>query len=105
MSRTISVSELQTELNRKTVLLLDVRREADYQADAQRLPGAERRDPAEIDAWIASLPQDRAVVLYCMRGGSVSNGVLDRLLAQGVPARYLEGGLEAWKQAQSAPVR
>jgi len=45
------------------------------------------------------VPRDRDVVIYCVRGGSVSNGVLDRLQAAGVKARYIEGGIEGWKTA------
>jgi len=39
------------------------------------------------------------VVIYCVRGGSVSNAVVDRLQAAGVKARFVEGGLEAYKAA------
>ena len=45
------------------------------------------------------MPKDRDVVIYCVRGGSVSNSVLDRLQAAGIRARYIEGGLEGWKAA------
>ncbi len=36
-------------------------------------------------------------MVYCIRGGSVSNSVVDKLLAAGVSARYIEGGWEVWK--------
>jgi rhodanese-related sulfurtransferase len=32
-----------------------------------------------------------------VRGGSVSNSVVDQLQAKGVKARFIEGGFEAWK--------
>jgi rhodanese-related sulfurtransferase len=32
-----------------------------------------------------------------VRGGSVSNAVVDALQAKGLKARFIEGGLEAWK--------
>jgi rhodanese-related sulfurtransferase len=38
-------------------------------------------------------------VIYCARGGSVSNNVLDRLLNKKIQARYIEGGIAAWKAA------
>jgi len=38
-------------------------------------------------------------VIYCVRGGAVSNSVVDRLQAAGVKARYIEGGIEAYKAA------
>lgn len=96
MTRTLSAAELAAQ--REAVELLDVRRKADRDADPQGIPGAQWRNPEEIDQWIAELPRDKDVVIYCARGGSVSNSILDRLLAEGHRARYLEGGLAAWKQ-------
>jgi len=81
------------------MLLLDVRRKTDYDADTDTLPGAEWRNPENVDEWAKTLPQDKTVVLYCSRGGSVSNQVLDRLLARNLRAQYLEGGIAAWKSA------
>jgi rhodanese-related sulfurtransferase len=63
------------------------------------LPGALRKDPEQVDAWAGDMPKDKDVVIYCVRGGSVSNTVLDVLLDKGIRARYLEGGIEAWKQS------
>jgi rhodanese-related sulfurtransferase len=34
-----------------------------------------------------------------VRGGSVSNSVVDQLQAKGVKARFIEGGFEAWKSS------
>jgi rhodanese-related sulfurtransferase len=39
------------------------------------------------------------VVIYCARGGSVSNSVVDRLQAEGIKARFIEGGIEGYKAA------
>lgn len=81
------------------VLVLDVRREADYRASNEIVPGAFWKDPARIDAWISAVPKNHDVVIYCVRGGAVSNEVVDRLQAEGVRARYIEGGIEAYKAA------
>lgn len=80
-------------------MALDVRRGDDYSASSDIIPGATWHDPAKIDTWIDSVPKDRDVVIYCVRGGSVSNSVLDRLLAEGIQARYIEGGIEGVKSA------
>ncbi len=48
----------------------------------------------------ALLETRRDVVIYCARGGSVSNKVLDSLLDKKLQARYIEGGIAAWKEAQ-----
>jgi rhodanese-related sulfurtransferase len=87
------------KLNPDRALVLDVRRAADYAASNEIIPGAFWKDPEKIDAWITALPKTQDVVIYCVRGGSVSNSVIDRLHAEGIKARYIEGGIEAYKAA------
>ncbi len=82
-----------------STLVFDVRPEADYAASDEIIPGAMWKNPDKIDVWIGALPLTQDVVIYCVRGGSVSNSVVDRLHAAGVKARYIEGGLEAYKAA------
>lgn len=82
-----------------TALVFDVRREADYAASDEIIPGAMWKNPDKIDAWIGAVPRTLDVVIYCVRGGAVSNAVVDRLHAAGVKARYIEGGLAAYKAA------
>lgn len=77
-------------------ILLDVRRKADYEQAPQMLPGATWRNPQKIDTWIQSLPQDSAVVTYCVKGGPVSQSTVDRLRMEGFSASFLEGGIKAW---------
>lgn len=86
-------------LNPDSALIFDVRREADYAASNETLPGALWKNPDKIDAWIGALPLTQDVVIYCVRGGTVSNTVVDRLQAAGVKARFIEGGIEAYKAA------
>jgi len=88
-----------TDLNPDTTLVFDVRREADYAASSETIPGALWKNPDKIDAWIGAVPRTLDVVIYCVRGDTVSNSVVDRLQAAGVKARYIEGGLEAYKAA------
>ena len=95
MQRTIKPQDL----NPAAVVLLDVRREADLAASNEALPGATWKNPEQIDGWIAALPRTQDVVLYCVRGGSVSNSVVDKLQAAGVRARFIEGGIEGYKAA------
>ena len=92
-----------TEVKPETQFLLDVRREADYAASNEMLPGALWKNPEQLDTWIDTIPRNQDVVIYCVRGGTVSNKVLDALRATGVKARYIEGGLEAWKAAGGRP--
>ena len=87
------------KVNPDTTLVFDVRREADYAASDEILPGAMWKNPEKIDAWIGALPRTLDVVIYCVRGGAVSNSVVDQLQAVGVKARFIEGGIEAYKAA------
>ncbi len=79
--------------------LIDVRRAANRDASNERIPGAVRHDPEKIGDWAGALPRNKAVVLYCARGGSVSNSVADTLRSLGLDAGFIEGGIEAWKAA------
>ncbi len=97
MERTIKPGHLKTALADKH--LIDVRRKADLDASTEALPGATWHDPEKLAEWAAHLPRDKHVVLYCVRGGSVSNGVVDALHAQGLNACFIEGGIEGWKAA------
>ncbi|MFP5403891.1 MAG: rhodanese-like domain-containing protein [Gammaproteobacteria bacterium] len=95
LARTLRPEKLDPD----ATLVFDVRREADFAASNEIIPGALWKNPEKIDAWIGAVPLTLDVVVYCVRGGSVSNSVVDRLQAAGVKARYIEGGLEAWKAA------
>jgi len=100
MSRTITPQAFKEHIHtEENILVLDVRRDADYQADNEMIPGAIKRNPEQVEQWAREIPKDKDVVVYCIRGGSVSNSVVDKLLAAGVSARYIEGGWEAYKKS------
>ena len=102
MERTITPATLKAELDGK--YLLDVRRADDRNASREQLAGANWKDPTQLAEWADSLPKDRDIVLYCVRGGGVSNSVVDALQAKGLNARFIEGGIEGWKAAGGAVV-
>jgi len=104
MNRTIAPTDLKSLIEQGVVTVLDVRRKNDLDADTVRLPGAEWRNPEQMAEWSRDLPRDRDVVVYCVRGGSVSNAVVDHLQAQGIRARFIAGGIEAWKNAGGVTV-
>jgi len=99
MSRTITPNDLKPLVEKKAVTVLDVRRQNDYDADKVKLPDAEWKNPDQLVDWSATLPKEKEIVIYCARGGSVSNAVLDTLLGKGFKARFIEGGIEGWKGA------
>ena len=99
MEKTITTTELVGLLQAENkVTLLDVRRKEDYEKFPEGIVGAQWRDPATVAQWVQSLPAEQEGVLYCVRGGSVSQSVQKQLAEAGVKAKYLEGGLEAFLQ-------
>jgi thiosulfate sulfurtransferase len=82
--------------------LIDVRRAAARQGDGGQIAGGKWHDPARWLDWKDSIPIDGLVVLYCVHGREVSQGLVAALRAMGVDARYLAGGIEAWKAAGEA---
>jgi rhodanese-related sulfurtransferase len=74
-------------------LVIDVRREERFRESTYLLRGALRRDPDTVEAWGKTLPKAAGVVLYCVHGHEASQAV-----AKALGARYLEGGIEAWRQ-------
>src|SRR4030042_2990420 len=101
MNRTITLAELRDSIKEgKDVVILDVRRQSDFDMDKEMIPGAIRRVPEQVAEWSQDLPHDKEIVIYCIRGGSVSNAVLDTLLEKNLKERYLEGGFAAWKESK-----
>jgi rhodanese-related sulfurtransferase len=94
MDASISSAELQESLRSSAPpLVIDVRRNARFLESPYFLKGALRRDPERLHDWQQSLPQGPKV-LYCVHGHEVSQNA-----AKALGARYLEGGIEAWREA------
>jgi rhodanese-related sulfurtransferase len=85
-------------------LLIDVRREETFDTANDMIAGAIRRSPDNIDHWHGDLPERRPVVVYCVHGEQVSQGVALALRNKGIGASYLSGGIAAWVE-QKLPVR
>ena len=68
----------------------------DEHADAA-IPGARWRDPGGIGTWATLLPSDRDVVACCVYGHEVGRATAMRLRAAGIHARFLRGGIDAWR--------
>src|SRR4051812_38702023 len=99
----ISLSELRSALGGgKAPLVLDVRRKAAYRESGETIAGALRREPETVGSWMKTLPRASSVVVYCVRGHEVSQTVAKALDEEGIQARYLEGGLAAWKESEGA---
>ncbi|MCC7016060.1 MAG: chromate resistance protein [Rhodospirillales bacterium] len=101
----ITAAELRDLLDRGAVSFFDVRRRARYEESGEMIPGIPWRDPEQAQSWARHIAPGRAVVVACVHGHEVSQGVAAGLAARGLAARYLEGGLEGWRQAGNPVAR
>jgi thiosulfate sulfurtransferase len=85
------------------IAIFDVRRRPAFEAEPQLLPRAVWRNPEEVAIWAGALNRNRPVVVYCVHGHEVSQGVASHLRAHDFEAAWLQGGIEAWK-ASGGPV-
>src|SRR5215218_6498026 len=68
----------------------------DVRPDGARLSHASIRRPHEqVAAWASTVTASK-VVVTCVHGGSVSEGVAACLRHQGISAEILDGGFEGW---------
>lgn len=95
--RIIDVPQLKGMMQAQgSVTLLDVRRKADHEAAPGMIPGAVWQDPEQIAQWADEVAKNTPTVIYCARGGSVSQTVSNALQERGLAVAYLDGGLKAW---------
>ena len=95
LAAAVSVSELRCRIDSgATPLIIDVRRRPRYLEAPDRIAGALRRDPEAVADWQPRLPAAPEVIVYCVHGHEVSQSV-----ARLIGARFLEGGIEAWRAA------
>jgi rhodanese-related sulfurtransferase len=101
----VSPQELHARLGTAAApVLVDVRRAEAFGADQAVIIGAIHRPPESVSDWLADLPKNREVVVYCVHGHEVSQGVAKTLQNAGIKAAYLEGGIAGWKE-QRLPTR
>ena len=78
--------------------IIDVRRDAAFDADNRTLVSALRRLPGDVAKWGRDLPPGRPVVVYCAQGHEVSQQAAAALRGAGIDARYLDGGITGWAE-------
>ena len=75
-------------------ILIDVRRAERFLESPYVIQGALRRDPGDVQEWKETLPKGAEVIVYCVHGHEVSQDA-----AKALGARYVEGGIEAWRES------
>jgi len=96
----VSISQLRSSLSAfPPPQLLDVRRGPAFALNPVVIPGTVRCPPEEVAAFASKLEPWRPVIVYCVHGHDVGGDAALLLRERGVDARFLEGGLEAWRDA------
>jgi rhodanese-related sulfurtransferase len=97
-SYSISAKDLWNALaTRDAPRLIDVRRPDAYAQSPHLLPGAVWREAAKTAEWGDEF--GRPIAVACKAGHEMSQSAVAQLRADGVDARVLEGGYEAWAKA------
>jgi len=78
------------------VQVFDVRREEDRVDVAYPIQTAQWRNPEHVIEWSQVIGNVDEVIVYCVHGHHVSQLTRDALREQGIKARIIEGGIEAW---------
>jgi rhodanese-related sulfurtransferase len=93
VSASVSAASLRSSLaSARPPLVIDVRKGPTFLSAPDLIRGALRRDPLRVADWAKTLPGEAQVVVYCVHGHEVSQNT-----AKALGARYLEGGIEAWR--------
>lgn len=79
-------------------IIVDVRTEEDFQADARLIPASLRRSHVEPWRWAEALA-DGPVIVACHHGAKLSHGTAAWLRHAGIAAETLDGGFVAWAEA------
>lgn len=93
----IALEELLKRMERKEVVLLDVRPEDEYATG--HIPGAISMPMEELEKHLASLPMDKEIIAYC-RGPYclMSAQAVEIMKSKGIKASRLEEGVHEWKR-------
>lgn len=97
----ISVNQLQRLIGTPNCpTIIDVCIDEDFAADPRIIPGAFRHRFDQIDQLVSKLAGKKTVIA-CQKGLKLSQGAAAILRAESVDAEYLEGGMFAWRDANS----
>jgi hypothetical protein len=61
----ITAAELKARLGSPDLTILDVRRDAHWNASDRKIVGAVREDPEAVESWAGKYAKEKTLVLYC----------------------------------------
>ncbi|MDH4233181.1 MAG: rhodanese-like domain-containing protein [Nitrospirota bacterium] len=59
------LEELKANLGNPGIIIIDVRAFTDWLLTSQKIKGAVRENPRQLDTWIGKYAKDQTIVLYC----------------------------------------
>lgn len=69
-----------------------------FEEEGRAIAGSVWRDHMQTEGWGSDLARlGKPVIVYCLHGHNVSQLAVARLRAQGIDARHLEGGIDAYE--------
>ncbi|MBF0497751.1 MAG: sulfurtransferase [Deltaproteobacteria bacterium] len=99
MADVITTQELKALMSSdRQPAVFDVRRKADFEDAPKKIERAAWCDPEKVNEWINEIPHDKPVIVYCAKGGSVSQSIADRIQQTHPDVKFLQGGIKAWKE-------
>ena len=107
MSSSISAHELSNLSGTGAwPMVVAATRRSRFEEEGRAIAGSVWRDHLETGTWgphLAGL--GKPIVVYCLHGHNVSQLAVARLRSQGLDARYLAGGIEAYEAAGGLVLR
>jgi Fe-Mn family superoxide dismutase len=96
----ITVEELKSIYHdTNAVTIVDVRKPEARVKEPEMIVNASYREPATVGVWKRDFSRDQNLVVYCVHGHEVSQGVCQALHDDGYKVRFLESGIEGWKNS------
>lgn len=96
----LAIEEAKAAYDRGDTLILDVVDGGAYPHIPDKIRGAERIDPDDIEDVFQRLPEERTIMTYCTcDNDEISAKVAYFLRKRGHDAYAIEGGLPAWREA------
>lgn len=97
----VTQEELRSRLESTSTLVLDARRQADWEASSLKIRGAIRLHPDEVRSLCQHLPKETEVVAYCCSEKEEAlQQLVQKLRDHGFEKVYsLTGGYQDWLRA------
>ena len=96
---TIDFAVPSVEVSAHAQRVIDVRHAQDFAAALDMIEGSTWRDPAGLADWCRELDAAQPMLVCCVKGLDIGRSAALALRARGFDARYIAGGITAWRAA------